>query len=192
MRQLLLSLMLSLLPASQALAGSEPAAPATLPADSIYQIKSGWLDQFGKQVPLSSLAGKPVAISMIYLSCHFSCPTTVAHMKELKRLLPDTLKNEVQFVLISFDGKNDTPPAMKRYAQKHQLAYPEWRFLTSKNESDVRELAALIDFKYKRIGKGDFEHSFGIVALDANGRVLGSTIGASMEEKDLVPLFEKR
>lgn len=198
MRRLLLSLHLSLLlPASLALAGTQPAAapsaaPTTLPADSIYQVKSGWVDQFGKKVALSSLAGKPVAISMIYLSCHFSCPTTVAHMKELKRLLPDALKNEVQFVLISFDGKNDTPPVMKRYAQKHQLAYPEWRFLTSKDESDVRELAALIDFKYKKIGKGDFEHSFGIVALDASGRVLGSTIGATMEEKDLVPLFDKR
>lgn len=186
-------LFLVLLQASISLAGTVPAPdPAALPTDSIYQVKSHWVDQFGKEVSLSSLAGKPVAISMIYLSCHFSCPTTVAHMKELKRMLPDSLKNEVQFVLVSFDGKNDTPPAMKRYAQKHQLAYPEWRFLTSKNESDVRELAALIDFKYKKIRKGEFEHSFGIVALDAYGRVIGSTIGATMEEKDLVPLFEKR
>lgn len=175
-----------LLQASFCLAGTEPTA---LPADSIYQVKSRWVDQFGKKVELASLAGKPVAISMVYLSCTFSCPTTVAHMKELKRLLPESLKNEVRFVLISFDGKNDTPAAMKRYADKHQLAFPEWRFLSSKNEPDVRELAALIDFKYKKIGQRDFEHSFGIVALDAGGRVLGSTIGATMEEKDLIPLF---
>lgn len=176
-----------LLKASLGLAETE-----AIPADSIYQVKSQWLDQFGKQVELGALAGKPVVISMVYLSCTFSCPTTVAHMKELKRLLPDSLKNAVQFVLISFDGQHDTPAAMKRYAAKQKLAFPVWRFMTSKNESDVRELASLIDFKYKKIGKGEYEHSFGIVALDAQGRVLGSTIGATMEEKDLIPLLEKR
>lgn len=166
--------------------------PVDLPNDSVYQVKSKWIDQFGKKVELSSLAGKPIVISMVYLSCTFSCPTTIAHMKELEKMLPDNLKNEVQFVLVSFDGKNDTPAKMKKYAEKRSLIFPKWRFLTSKNDQDVRELSSLIDFKYKKIGNGDFEHSFGIVALDAHGRVLGSTIGATMAEKDLVPLLEKK
>lgn len=177
-----------LLQASLCLAGTDA---VTLPADSIYQVKSSWVDQFGKKVELASLAGKPVAISMVYLSCTFSCPTTVLHMKELQKQLPASLRHAVQFVLVSFDGEHDTPAAMKKYAAEHQLAYPEWRFITSKNEADVRELASLIDFKYKKTGDGDFEHSFGIVALDASGRVLGSTIGATMKEQDLVPLFKK-
>jgi protein SCO1/2 len=168
------------------------AGPADLPNDSIYQVKSRWIDQFGKKVELSSLAGKPVVISMVYLSCTFSCPTTVAHMKALESMLPDHLKNDVQFVLVSFDGKHDTPAAMKKYAEKRSLAFPKWRFLTSKNDQDVRELSSLIDFKYKKIGNGDFEHSFGIVALDSMGRVLGSTVGAAMAEKDLIPLLEKK
>lgn len=165
--------------------------PGNLPKDSIYQVKSRWTDQTGKNIELAALAGKPVAMSMIYLSCKFSCPMTVAHMKALERMLPDDLKNEVQFILVSFDGQHDTPAALKKYAQKHGLAAPKWRFLTSRNEQDVRELSSLIDFKYKKIGNGDFEHSFGIVALDDLGRVLGSTLGAVMEEKDLIPLFEK-
>lgn len=185
---MLKTFLLLMLQASLCLAGNEPAA---LPADSIYQVKSKWTDQTGKSLALSSLAGKPVVVSMVYLSCHFSCPTTVAHMKELQRLLPEPLKKDVQFVLVSFDGKKDTPAVMKRYAAKHRLALPAWRFITSKNDSDVRELAALIDFKYKKVDNGDYEHSFGIVALDAAGRVLGSTIGATMEERDLVPLLQK-
>ena len=162
---------------------------AVIPPDSIYQVKSRWVDQFGQQVGLDSLAGKPVAVSMVYLSCHFACPTTIAHMKALRELLPDAMKNEVQFVLISFDGKNDTPAAMKKYAEKHRLSYPEWRFMTSRDDADVREFAALIDFKYKKVGKRDYEHSFGIVVLDAAGRILGSTVGTAMQEKDLVPLL---
>lgn len=167
------------------------AATDVLPGDSIYQVQSQWYDQQGRTIELAALRGKPVAVSMIYLSCSFSCPTTVAHMKALEKLLPEALQKEMQFVLVSFDGENDTPAAMEQFARKQGLAFPKWRFISSKNEADLREFAALIDFKYKKVGKGDFDHSFGIVALDANGRKIGSTIGAMMEEKDLVPLYEK-
>lgn len=180
--------LLLLLQTSLCLAGTDT---GKLPADSIYQVKSSWVDQTGQKIELASLAGKPVVISMVYLSCTFSCPTTVQHMKALQKLLPKSLKRDVQFVLVSFDGEHDTPAVMQKYAAKRHLAYPEWRFITTKNEADVRELASLIDFKYKKIGDGDYEHSFGIVALDASGRVLGSTIGATMKEQDLVPLLEK-
>ncbi|HJV25162.1 MAG TPA: SCO family protein [Aromatoleum sp.] len=182
------ALILLLLNLSIGLAG---AFAADLPNDSIYQVKSKWVDQSGKTVELSSLAGKPVAISMIYLSCKFSCPTTVSHMKALQRMLPEHLKNDIQFVLVSFDPTHDTPAAMKKFAGKHSLEFPQWRFITARNESDLRELSSLIEFKYRKIANGDFEHSFGIAALDAEGRMIGSTIGSSMEEKDLVPLFEK-
>lgn len=170
--------------------GVAHAAPEDLPGDSIYQVQSQWLDQSGKTIALSALRGKPVAVSMIYLSCGFSCPTTVAHMKALEKMLPEPLRKDMQFVLVSFDAEHDTPAAMTRYAKKHGLAFPKWRFITSRRESDVRELASLIDFKYKKVGNGDFEHSFGIAALDASGRLIGSTIGATMEEKDLVPLYD--
>lgn len=180
---------LILLQASLCYAGT---APGDLPNDSIYQVKSKWLNQFGDKVELASLAGKPVAISMVYLSCQFTCPTTIAHMQELEKMLPAQLKNEIQFVLVSFDGKKDTPAAMKKYAEKRGLAFPKWRFLTTKNDQDLRELSSLIDFKYKKMANGEFEHSFGIVALDSRGRVLGSTVGAAMAEKDLIPLFERK
>lgn len=189
---MLKTLIFLFLQASLCFTATAQTTQSELPKDSIYQVKSQWLDQSGNKLELASLAGKPVAISMIYLSCKFSCPTTVAHMKALEKMLPDNLKNELQFVLVSFDGKHDTPAAMKKYAAKHGLAAPKWRFLTSKNEPDVRELSSLIDFKYKKIGNGEFEHSFGIVALDDAGRVLGSTIGAQMVEQDLIPLYEKK
>lgn len=166
------------------------AADEVLPGDSIYQVQSKWLDQSGKTIELSSLRGKPVAVSMIYLSCGFSCPTTVMHMRALEKMLPEALRKDMQFVLVSFDAEHDTPAAMTNYAKKHGLSFPKWRFITSRREPDVRELASLIDFKYKKLGNGDFEHSFGIAALDASGRMIGSTIGATMEENDLVPLYE--
>jgi len=162
-----------------------------LPENSIYQIKSKWVDQDGQTISMSDLSGKPVAISMIYLTCKFSCPVTVAHMKDLEKMLSPKIKSEVQFVLVSFDPERDTPENMKKFAEKNKLEAPRWRFLTSKKEQDLREFSTLIDFKYKKTEDGEFEHSFGIVALDSQGRILGSTIGAEMKEKELVPLFEK-
>lgn len=167
------------------------AATESLPDDSIYQVQSNWLDQFGKTQRLESLRGKPVAISMVYLTCQYTCPTTILRMKSLEKMLSDQGEKDIQFVLVSFDPKHDTPAIMKKYAAKHSLAYPKWRFLTSKSEPDMRELASLLDFKYKKIAGGDFEHSFGIIVLDKNGRIRGSTVGAAMEEKDLVPLLTR-
>lgn len=161
-----------------------------LPEDSIYQVKSKWIDQDKKEFELSQFRGKPVAISMIYLTCKFSCPLTVAHMKELEKALPPELKDKIQFILVSFDPKRDTPERMKAFAKKNGLVAPKWRMITSKNEQDIRELSALIDFKYKKTDE-EFEHSFGIVALNSDGKILGSTIGSEMKEKDLVPLFQK-
>ncbi len=173
------------------IAGSE-SLKKELPDDSIYQVKSKWIDQDGKPFQLSNLAGKPVAISMIYLTCRFSCPVTVAHMKDLEKMLNPKLKEDMQFVLVSFDSDRDTPEMMRKFAEKNKLSIPKWRFITSKNEQDIREISSLIDFKYKKTADGEFEHSFGIVALDSKGRILGSTIGTEMREKDLVVLFEKK
>lgn len=164
-------------------------AKSSLPDDSIYQVKSKWIDQEGKDFSLKELQGKPVAISMIYMTCDFVCPATVAHMKELENLMGKN--SDLQFVLVSFDPEKDTPENMRKYAKKNKLKSPKWRFITSKNESDIRELSSLIDFKYKKLEDGEFDHSFGIVALDHEGRILGSSIGTKMKPADLVGFFKK-
>lgn len=165
---------------------SEP--KVVLAEDSIYQVSSKWVDQNGKPFLFSELVGRPVALSMIYMSCTYVCPATVAHMKDLDRLLGD--KAQVQFVLVSFDPDRDTPEVMKKYADKQKLEYPKWRFVTSKKEADIREISALIDFRYKKLEDGEFDHSFGIVALDAQGRIKGTSIGTKMKPAELVEFYK--
>lgn len=161
-----------------------------LPPDSIYQVQSHWIDQDGKGLVLADLKGRPVALSMVYLSCTYTCPTTVTHLQSLEKLLSEKAKKEIQFILVSFDPKRDTPELMKTFAKKHALSQ-NFRMITSKSESSLRELSNLIDFKYKKTADGEFEHSFGIVALDRSGRKVGSTVGTAMKVADLVPLIEK-
>ncbi len=163
-----------------------------LPGDSIYNLNSEWTDQSGRKLHLSDLRGKPVVVSMVYMKCQYSCPMTVARMKEVEKALSEANKSKVQFLLVTFDIKHDTPDVMSKYAQKNHLDPKQWMFLTAKNETTVREFSTLIDFKYKGLPSGEFEHSYAIVALDADGRILGRTEGAEMNPKTIAELLNNK
>lgn len=81
---------------------------------------------------------------------------------------------------------------MTEYAKKNHLDPKTWTFLTTKNESNVRELSALIDFKYKALPDGEFEHAYAIIALDKEGRIAGRIDGAEMNPKTLAELLNKK
>lgn len=146
-------------------AGSENISDA-----SIYQIETKWTNQDGKAVELKSFMGRPVVFSMVYLSCHYLCPTVISEIKSIESKLDPKLRKEVQFVLLSFDPENDTAKVMKAYKENRKLG-PQWTFLTAKKDTEIRELAVLLDFKYQKIEGGDFTHSFMILGLDEKGNM---------------------
>ncbi len=166
------------------------ASPPPLVADSIYQSNTKWTDQTGKELTLKEFRGKAIAISMVYMSCKHTCPMTVARMKEIEKELGSDKKN-VRFVLVSFDPKRDTPDVMRKFAEKHELPFPDWMFITSQQESHLRELSSLIDFKYRKVAEDEFEHSYGVVALDPQGRVIGRIEGSEMKPKELAKKMRK-
>lgn len=161
----------------------------SFPENSVYNLDSQWLDQNGSTKSLSDFEGKAVVISMVYLSCAYSCPLTIAQMKEVEKLLTGPSKETTQFVLVSFDTVKDTPDLLKAYAQKNQLKFPQWTFLMTKKEGHVRELSSIIDFKYKKLESGEFEHSYAIILLDSKGVIKGRTEGSEMNPKALADLI---
>lgn len=163
---------------------------AELPEESIYQVQTSWINQDNKTKGLDQFKGSSVVISMVYLGCHFSCPLTVTYMKDLESSLSEEQKKTTQFVLVSFDPKNDTPKVMQKYIKKQKLKSPPWNFLTTKSESDVRELAALLDFKFKKMDNGEFDHSFAIIVLDKNGVIKGRREGTNLKPKELLQFID--
>ena len=141
---------------------------------------------------LADLQGKYVVVSMVYMKCKFACPLTVARMKDVEKALPDKIKSKVHFLLVTFDIKRDSPEVMAAYATKNHLDPAQWKFLTTKTESQVREFSTLIDFKYKNLENGEFEHSYAMIALDPEGRILGRTDGANMDPKVIVDLITNK
>ncbi|HJY21309.1 MAG TPA: SCO family protein, partial [Hanamia sp.] len=80
----------------------------TIPAESIYMVGDTFQTQDNKPITLSSFAGKPTVVGMIFTHCAYACPRLTADMKSIEEKLKDE-KSKVNFLLISFDSERDVP-----------------------------------------------------------------------------------
>lgn len=104
--------------------------------------------QDGKTVHLYDdlLKGKMVVVNLIYTHCLDSCPLETARLAEVQRMLGDRMGKDIFFYSISIDPKQDTPEALKAYAEKYH-AGPGWLFLTGKM-SDIDLIAHKLGLYY--------------------------------------------
>lgn len=77
------------------------------------------------------LKGKSVAVNVIYTTCKDECPLETASLAQLQRVLGERMGKDIFFYSISIDPLNDTPQALKAYAEKFGVG-PGWLFLTGK------------------------------------------------------------
>ena len=80
------------------------------------------------------LKGKVVVISFMFTTCNSLCPLTTAHLASVQEQLGDRLGRDVFIISISVDPTNDTPAALKKFAESFQ-AKPGWYFLTGEKEN---------------------------------------------------------
>jgi protein SCO1 len=132
---------------------------------SVYDLGSTWHDQTGAERTLASLRGKPVLLAMIYTHCSAVCPLSVSEMKRVEAKHAD-----VQLVLVSLDPDRDSPTRLADYARERGLSPARWTLLTG-SASDVRDLAATIGVRYRRISADDLAHSNILTLLDGDGIV---------------------
>lgn len=162
----------------------ELAASAPLPDKSIYQVSSVWTNDVNARIELSMLRGRPVLLTMFFARCEFACPLLVNDMKRIEAALPEKVRTNVTFVLVSFDSERDTPSALAAYRRLHQLA-PNWELLRGAAD-DVQELGALLGVKYKKDARGQFAHSNLITLLSQEGEVLTQQSGLNQPGRDIV------
>ncbi len=148
---------------------------APLPDDSLYQIQSSWRDQHGQVLRWSDLRGQARVVALIYTHCRSICPAIVQQMKETEEGLSGPERKRVGFVLVSMDPEADTSEQLNQFAADHQLG-ENWRLLRG-SAADVRELAAVLDFKYRKNNNQEFSHSAMITLLDADGEVVQQQLG---------------
>jgi protein SCO1/2 len=78
------------------------------------------VDQNGRPVSLSDLQGQVVVLTFLYTHCPDECPLTAENLHATSEQLGD-LMNQVAFVAISVDPKNDTPEAIQAFIHEHRL-----------------------------------------------------------------------
>jgi protein SCO1/2 len=162
------------------------ALAAGKPSDrSLYQLESTWTSDVGRKVKLSVLRGRPQIVAMFFSNCEYACPILVNEMKKLEAALPKDALAKVDFLLVSFDSRRDTPEALAAYRRKEHLAVGRWTLLRGEND-DVRELAALLGINYAADSRGQFAHSNLITVLNAEGEIAFQQAGL---QQDLAPVI---
>ncbi|HJZ67052.1 MAG TPA: SCO family protein [Blastocatellia bacterium] len=86
---------------------------------------------------------KVVAINLIYTTCKYNCPLETARLAQVQKMLGDRVGRDIFFYSITIDPIQDTPAALKAYAEKYH-AGPGWLFLTGKQQD--------IDLISKKLG----------------------------------------
>jgi protein SCO1 len=153
--------------------------------NSLYELSARLVDQEGTRVGLDLFRGNPVLISMFYASCGDACPLLVAEIQRIEAEVPASVRADVRVVLVSLDTARDTPDALQAFARAHHVDESRWRLLRAPDDT-VREIAAALGQKYRRLSDGSFNHSSLITLLDTSGRILAHVEGIGKPHRELV------
>lgn len=168
----------------------ELATDRPLTDGSIYQLESLWTSDMGREIRLGVLRGRPQLVVMFFARCEWACPLLLHDLKKIEAALPEDLRDEVGFTLITFDVKNDTVEALRLYREAQQLSTRRWTLLRGQPE-DVRELAALLGINYRQDGRGQFAHSNVITILNREGEIAHQVKGLNNPPDEAVTLLKK-
>lgn len=169
-------------------AGPRPSPSATVSASaplsgmSVYNLQSKWTDQDGRGLKLEQLRGQPRVIAMVYTSCHEACPRLIADMKAIEKQLSPQEKARVGFVLVSIDPEVDTTQRLHDFARGLGVG-PQWCLLRGK-AADVEELAATLNFRYRKTSATEFAHSNVITVLGIQGEIVHQQSGVHADSSE--------
>jgi protein SCO1 len=76
------------------------------------------------------IKGRQCVINLMYAECHGACPLVTTVLKRTYRDLKDRMGKDLFFYSISAKPQDDTPAALKHYAQMRNADLPGWYFLT--------------------------------------------------------------
>lgn len=76
------------------------------------------------------IRGKQVVVNFMYAECKGACAITTQRMKTIYDLVKDRMGKDLFFYSISIKPQDDTPAALKHYAEMNRADLPGWVFLT--------------------------------------------------------------
>jgi protein SCO1/2 len=165
--------------------------PSGLPTDrSLYLLDSLWTSDVRKTIPLAVLRGRPQVLALFFSNCEYACPIIVHDLKSIRDTLPVSIRDSVDFLLVSLDSQRDTPDVLAEYRKRQRLEMAHWTLLTGREE-DVRELAALLGVIYRKDARGQFSHSNVLFVLNQEGEIVHRQVGLNQNPTETVKVLER-
>jgi protein SCO1/2 len=155
-------------------------------SETLYSLQSPWTDQKSHKFTFADLRGRPVLITMAYTGCQYTCPLTVAKLKEIEAAARAQGAGDFYIVVASFDPSGDKPAHLLQYAKEKDLSPSKWILLSPASDSKVRELSAALGISYTKIKGGDFAHSNIISLLDKEGKTVSQLVGLGTDAGELI------
>jgi protein SCO1 len=167
----------------------KPAADATPSASSGFELlKLGqpvpdahFTDQDGKPINLEAFRGSAVIVTFIYTSCPMPtfCPLMDRHFATMQKKLEGT-GNELKAHLlsVSFDPVTDTPPVLKKHAQKLGADPKLWTFVTG-DRDEIDQWASRFGVSVSRAmnDQKDITHNLRTAIIDRQGNLVQTYTG---------------
>ncbi len=128
-------------------------------------------DHNGQLRTLKDFRGQIVAVFFGFTQCPEVCPTTMAEMAEIKKLLgPDGKK--LQAIFVTVDPQRDTPELLKAYMGNFDPTF----LAMSPSPQDLAAVAKEFKIYYKKVeGRSpssySMDHTAGTYIFDKQGRV---------------------
>jgi protein SCO1/2 len=140
-------------------------------------------DQDGKSFRLSQLRGAPALVFFGFVNCPDVCPMILGRLKSV-RAARDPALASLAMVMISVDGKRDTPAEMKRYVG----AGTDGFIGLTGDPRRVRDIAAQFSAVFFQgmpagaDGRYNVDHTTQVYVIDRQGRLRSTLFDASVEE----------
>ena len=120
-----------------------------------------------------ALTGQWSLVYFGYTFCPDICPTTLAELRQLKKLLPDAAKDNLQILMVSVDPNRDTTEQLKSYLQYFD---PEFIGLTG-DMPDIQTLSNALSIPFipgdTRTARYTVDHSGNLAIISPDGRQYG-------------------
>jgi protein SCO1/2 len=144
-------------------------------------------NQEGKIITNDFMAGKIAVVDFFFTNCTSICPMLSSQMARLQHSVKsEGINDQVVFLSHTVDPKNDTPEALKSYANRMGADFSNWNFVTG-NEEDIywqaKEGYKLTAFP-SDTAQGGFFHTDQIALIDQEGKIRGYYDGTSTKAVD--------
>jgi protein SCO1/2 len=147
------------------------------------------VDQNNREVTLSSLRGKVVALNFLYTRCPMPevCPRLAANFASVQRRFPEAVGQGLVLLSITIDPQWDTPEVLASYAKLWRAKSDGWHFLTGTPDA-VKAVATAWGLVYWP-EEGAIAHTSRTAIIGREGKLLAMVEGSSYRTDQLIELI---